>query len=203
MATPLGKRSARLMLSLSVIANALPNGRVRGNKVVASGPEAASHKLSWKQKRRTVTVYINGDDIGVNCHHPDQEPIDVKDWVRRLAKITNQFLGESLAIARYRGCITSGAMAVNLTCALMLARFRAHGGSLTRTAFLSARNDVRCYRRTAKRNRWRAPCYRRDEALGGLHRGEMCSDFSLDHRADPFTDISAKVGAVASYHPNG
>jgi Co/Zn/Cd efflux system component len=35
-----------------------------------------------------------------------------------------------------------GALTVNLTCALMLARFRAHGGSLTRAAFLSARNDV-------------------------------------------------------------
>jgi Co/Zn/Cd efflux system component len=35
-----------------------------------------------------------------------------------------------------------GAMAVNLTCALMLARYRTHGGSLTRAAFLSARNDV-------------------------------------------------------------
>jgi Co/Zn/Cd efflux system component len=36
----------------------------------------------------------------------------------------------------------AGAMLVNLACALMLARFRAHGGSLTRAAFLSARNDV-------------------------------------------------------------
>src|SRR5215216_1197285 len=35
-----------------------------------------------------------------------------------------------------------GALAVNLACALMLARFRHHGGSLTRAAFLSARNDV-------------------------------------------------------------
>jgi Co/Zn/Cd efflux system component len=35
-----------------------------------------------------------------------------------------------------------GALAVNLTCALLLARIRAHGGSLTRAAFLSARNDV-------------------------------------------------------------
>ena len=35
-----------------------------------------------------------------------------------------------------------GAMAVNLTCALMLARYRIQGGSLTRAAFLSARNDV-------------------------------------------------------------
>ena len=36
----------------------------------------------------------------------------------------------------------AGALAVNLTCALLLARFRSHGGSLTRAAFLSARNDV-------------------------------------------------------------
>lgn len=35
-----------------------------------------------------------------------------------------------------------GALAVNLSCALMLARFRNHSGSLTRAAFLSARNDV-------------------------------------------------------------
>ena len=36
----------------------------------------------------------------------------------------------------------AGALAVNLTCALLLARFRRQGGSLTRAAFLSARNDV-------------------------------------------------------------
>ncbi|HEX8666059.1 MAG TPA: cation transporter [Beijerinckiaceae bacterium] len=36
----------------------------------------------------------------------------------------------------------AGALAVNLTCALILARFRRHGGSLTRAAFLSARNDA-------------------------------------------------------------
>lgn len=36
----------------------------------------------------------------------------------------------------------AGALAVNLSCALMLARHRHHGGSLTRAAFLSARNDV-------------------------------------------------------------
>ena len=35
-----------------------------------------------------------------------------------------------------------GALAVNLTCALMLARFRRRGDSLARAAFLSARNDV-------------------------------------------------------------
>ena len=35
-----------------------------------------------------------------------------------------------------------GAMAINLLCAFMLAQFRSHSGSLTRAAFLSARNDV-------------------------------------------------------------
>lgn len=35
-----------------------------------------------------------------------------------------------------------GALVINLSCALMLAQFRAHSGSLTRAAFLSARNDV-------------------------------------------------------------
>jgi Co/Zn/Cd efflux system component len=36
----------------------------------------------------------------------------------------------------------SGALAVNLACALALARYRHHAGSLTRAAFLSARNDA-------------------------------------------------------------
>lgn len=35
-----------------------------------------------------------------------------------------------------------GAAAVNLACALVLARHRRHGGSLAKAAFLSARNDV-------------------------------------------------------------
>jgi Co/Zn/Cd efflux system component len=36
----------------------------------------------------------------------------------------------------------AGALAVNLACALLLARHRHGGGSLTRAAFLSARNDA-------------------------------------------------------------
>jgi Co/Zn/Cd efflux system component len=35
-----------------------------------------------------------------------------------------------------------GALAVNLSCALLLARYRDHSGSITRAAFLSARNDA-------------------------------------------------------------
>lgn len=36
----------------------------------------------------------------------------------------------------------AGAFLVNLLCAFLLARYRTHRGSLTRAAFLSARNDV-------------------------------------------------------------
>jgi Co/Zn/Cd efflux system component len=36
----------------------------------------------------------------------------------------------------------AGALAVNLACAYLLARYRHHGGSLTKAAFLSARNDA-------------------------------------------------------------
>jgi Co/Zn/Cd efflux system component len=35
-----------------------------------------------------------------------------------------------------------GALAINLSCVLMLTRYRRHGGSLTSAAFLSARNDA-------------------------------------------------------------
>lgn len=35
-----------------------------------------------------------------------------------------------------------GALGVNLSCAFMLARYRHHSGSLTKAAFLSARNDA-------------------------------------------------------------
>lgn len=35
-----------------------------------------------------------------------------------------------------------GALVVNLGCAVMLARYRTHSGSLTKAAFLSARNDA-------------------------------------------------------------
>ena len=38
--------------------------------------------------------------------------------------------------------VGAGALLVNLACALMLARFRKHSGSLTKAAFLSARNDA-------------------------------------------------------------
>jgi Co/Zn/Cd efflux system component len=40
------------------------------------------------------------------------------------------------------GATGAGALVVNLACALLLARVREHAGSLSRAAFLSARNDA-------------------------------------------------------------
>jgi Co/Zn/Cd efflux system component len=51
--------------------------------------------------------------------------------------------GQPIAPDPFALSITGGgALAVNLTCALVLARVRHHSGSLTRAAFLSARNDA-------------------------------------------------------------
>jgi Co/Zn/Cd efflux system component len=38
--------------------------------------------------------------------------------------------------------VGAGALVINLSCAFMLVRYRVHSGSLTRAAFLSARNDA-------------------------------------------------------------
>ena len=40
------------------------------------------------------------------------------------------------------GATGAGALVVNLACALLLARVREHAGSLSKAAFLSARNDA-------------------------------------------------------------
>jgi len=55
-------------------------------------------------------------------------------WEKFLAPVPPEPLPLSLA--------GLGALAVNLLCAFMLARYRDEGGSLIRAAFLSARNDV-------------------------------------------------------------
>ena len=59
-------------------------------------------------------------------------------WSKLVAPVPPQPLPLSLTGA--------GAFAINLTCALVLAGYRHHSGSLTRAAFLSARNDgsARC-----------------------------------------------------------
>ena len=53
-------------------------------------------------------------------------------------KVSNPVPPEPLALS-----LTGlGALVINSGCALLLARFRTHSGSLTRAAFLSARNDA-------------------------------------------------------------
>ena len=54
------------------------------------------------------------------------------------SKAANPVPPEPLALSLTGG----GALLVNLACAFMLMRFRSHSGSLTRAAFLSARNDA-------------------------------------------------------------
>ena len=54
------------------------------------------------------------------------------------SKFANPLPPEPFALSLTGG----GALLVNLSCAYMLAQFRAHSGSLTRAAFLSARNDA-------------------------------------------------------------
>ena len=55
-------------------------------------------------------------------------------WEKFMAPLPPAFVPLSLAGA--------GALVINLTCAFMLVRFRTQSGSLTRAAFLSARNDA-------------------------------------------------------------
>ena len=55
-------------------------------------------------------------------------------WEKFMAPLPPAFVPLSLAGA--------GALVINLACAFMLVRFRTHSGSLTRAAFLSARNDA-------------------------------------------------------------
>lgn len=53
-------------------------------------------------------------------------------------KFTHPIPPEPFALSLTGG----GALLINLSCAYMLARFREHSGSLTKAAFLSARNDA-------------------------------------------------------------
>ncbi len=50
-----------------------------------------------------------------------------------------------------------GALAVNVTCAFLLARYRHHAGSLTRATFLSARNSARWPTSPSSRREWSPP----------------------------------------------
>ena len=54
------------------------------------------------------------------------------------SKLNSPVPPESLSL----GVTGLGALVINLTCAFMLARYKHHAGSLTKAAFLSARNDA-------------------------------------------------------------
>ena len=55
-----------------------------------------------------------------------------------VSKFANPETPDPLALVATAG----GAIVVNLTCSLLLARIRHHGGSMSTAAFLAARNDV-------------------------------------------------------------
>lgn len=62
--------------------------------------------------------------------------------VATLWMAANKFLSPVPPAAVPLSLAALGALAVNFVCALVLARYRHHGGSLAKAAFLSARNDV-------------------------------------------------------------
>jgi hypothetical protein len=110
------------MLSLSTIKNAV-NGRLQVGGSVMCRDQNANYQLRWKNNRRTITIYPHGDDdIRVNCH-AGQNPIEVKDWVRRQIglpawkpkrrkplpplAVRRHYLNESLRIAEDRKTISA------------------------------------------------------------------------------------------------
>lgn len=58
------------------------------------------------------------------------------------AQAFNKFSHPEAPDPLYLMLTAGGAALVNLACSILLVRFRHHGGSLSRAAFLSARNDV-------------------------------------------------------------
>ncbi|MBX9926296.1 MAG: cation transporter [Hyphomicrobiaceae bacterium] len=62
--------------------------------------------------------------------------------IAALWTVVEKILAPSVANPLPMSLAAAGALAVNATCALLLARVRDTGGSLSKAAFLSARNDV-------------------------------------------------------------
>src|SRR5262249_61499666 len=74
------------MSYLSQIANYLPRGRIRGNVVDFVPPSASHQHKRWKRRRRTASVFLNGDEIYVYCRHPDDSESDairIKDELKK------------------------------------------------------------------------------------------------------------------------
>lgn len=62
--------------------------------------------------------------------------------IATLWALWQQIAGQQPPMATSLSLVGMGALIVNLSCALVLTKFRHHSGSLTRAAFLSARNDA-------------------------------------------------------------
>ena len=65
----------------------LYRGKVRGDKACLRWL-VPGKRPRWKDNRYTVTAYVNrgrrgGEFIGVNCHHPDLDPKEVKETIER------------------------------------------------------------------------------------------------------------------------
>ncbi|MGI9213109.1 MAG: cation transporter [Methylococcaceae bacterium] len=85
--------------------------------------------LAWSIKKRSlmgmglaVIVMVPGLSVFWAAWQKFQHPVPPDPWLL--------------------SAVGLGALVVNVACAWLLARFRHHGGSLTRAAFLSARNDA-------------------------------------------------------------
>jgi hypothetical protein len=103
--------------SLQAIAAAL-GGRVFRGRM----PHVAAPCPGKKKHDRSLHVFINGDDIGVKVFRDGEDPIAIKDYVRRVCglpawqpkptkpksklavpfSIRNHFFGETLAVCRQR-----------------------------------------------------------------------------------------------------
>ena len=85
--------------------------------------------LTWSPKARAR--------VGMGLAAIILVPVLALGW-ELWSKFTNPVAPEPFSLS----LTGAGALAVNLSCAFILARFRSHSGSLTKAAFLSARNDA-------------------------------------------------------------
>lgn len=85
--------------------------------------------LGWSLRARAITGKVLALIICVPA---------LAAGVQAVLKAFNPAAPDPMLLAVTAG----GAAVINLICALVLARFRTEGGSMTRAAFLAARNDV-------------------------------------------------------------